>query len=113
MIVRIWRGWTTPANADAYEALLKGEVFPGIFAKRVDGFEAIELLRRDDGDEVEFTTLMWFRDLDAVKAFAGHDYEAAYVPVAARRILKRFDDRSRHHERRAREVPEQRETGKG
>jgi len=30
MIGRIWHGWTTPANADAYEALLKSEIFVGI-----------------------------------------------------------------------------------
>lgn len=27
MIVRIWHGWTTPANADTYEAMLKEEIF--------------------------------------------------------------------------------------
>jgi hypothetical protein len=36
-----------------------------------------------------------------VKAFAGEDYEAAYVPARARAILKRFDQRSRHYEVRA------------
>ena len=43
-------------------------------------------------------TIMWFSSLDAVKDFAGADYEAAYVPASARAILKRFDQRSRHYE---------------
>ena len=46
MIARIWHGWTSPGNADAYEALLKAEIFPGIAAKGVEGYRGIRLLRR-------------------------------------------------------------------
>ena len=98
MISRIWHGWTTPDNADAYERLLKTEIFPDIIAKGVDGFRHIELFRRPGEDEVEFVTIMWFDHWQAVKAFAGEDYEVSYVPDAARQVLKRFDDRSRHYE---------------
>jgi heme-degrading monooxygenase HmoA len=100
MIIRIWHGWTTPKNADAYEALLKREVFKGIAAKSITGYEKIELLRRDLGAEVEFVTVMRFKSLDDVKAFVGEDYEQAYVPAEARKILKRFDERSQHYELR-------------
>lgn len=101
MIVRIWHGWTTPANAEAYEELLKSEIFPGIEAKRVVGYRGIELLRRRLGeDEVEFVTLMRFDSWRAVKEFAGDEHEKAYVPAAARRLLTRFDERSRHYELR-------------
>lgn len=102
MIARTWRGWTTPANADAYERLLEAEIFPGIFAKNVAGFRRIELFRRAVADEVEFMTVMWFDDLEAVRAFAGEDYVRAYVPATARRVLARFDERSQHYEVRAR-----------
>ena len=105
MIGRVWHGWTAPDQADAYEALLKAEIFPGIFAKQVEGFKRIELFRRDVGDEVEFVTIMWFTSWEAVKAFAGEDYETAYVPAAARAVLRRFDARSRHYEVRAQEAP--------
>jgi heme-degrading monooxygenase HmoA len=102
MIARVWHGWTTPENADTYENLLKAEIFPGILAKGVDGFQKIELFRRDLGAEIEFMTVMWFRDLAAVKAFAGEDHEAAYVPQKARAVLARFDARSQHYEVRER-----------
>ncbi len=46
-------------------------------------------------------TVLWFTSLEAVKAFAGEDHEAAYVPARARAVLARFDDRSRHYEVRA------------
>jgi len=98
MIARIWHGWTTPDNADAYEALLNEEIFVGIKNREIQGFKDIQLLRRRVGDEVEFVTIMRFESLDAVKEFAGDDYEACVVPPSARRVLKRFDERSQHYE---------------
>jgi len=100
MIKRIWNGFTTRENADAYERLLDSFVFPGIEAKKVPGYRSIELLRRDAGDEVQFTTVMAFDSIDNVVAFQGADYETAYVPEEARKLLKRWDPRSTHHELR-------------
>ena len=95
-IKRIWHGWTTPANAGVYETLLHDEVFPGIEAKNIPGYRGIELLRRDLGDEVEFVTIMTFDSIENVIAFQGEDYERCYVPGAARRVLKRWDEFSTH-----------------
>ena len=102
MIGRIWHGYTTPDNADIYENLLKEEIFIGIRNRRIPGFQEIQLLRRDLGAEVEFITIMWFDDLESVRAFAGEDYEAAVVPPKARAVLSRFDERSQHYEIRER-----------
>ena len=96
MIGRIWHGWTTPENADAYEQLLRGEVLPGI--NRIEGFRGARLFRRDAGDEVEFVTLTLFDSRDAVRAFAGDDYELAVVLPEARRLLSHFDERSAHYD---------------
>ena len=101
MIARIWHGWTTPGNADKYEALLKEEIFVGIQNRRIRGFKSIQLLRRKVGKEVEFVTIMRFDSLDAVREFAGEDYEAAVVPEKARAVLSHFDERSQHYEIRA------------
>lgn len=98
MISRIWHGYTTCENADAYESLFKEEISVGIKDRHMPGFQEIQLLRREHGDEVEFITLMWFDDLEAVRAFAGEDHEAAVVPDKARKVLKRFDTRSQHFE---------------
>lgn len=98
MIARIWHGYTTPENVGAYERLLKTEIFPGIEAKNVDGYRGIRLLRRPLEAEVEFITIMWFDSWTAVRAFAGDDYEHAYVPASARAVLARFDERSQHYE---------------
>ncbi|HEY8258264.1 MAG TPA: hypothetical protein VIG08_11480 [Gemmatimonadales bacterium] len=98
MICRIWHGWTTPANADSYERLLREEIFQGIAGRRLPGYQGIELLRRPVADLVEFVTMMWFDSIEAVRAFAGTDYEVAVVPPAARVLLQRFDARSQHYE---------------
>ena len=80
MITRIWRGWTTPENADAYQRIVSQEVLPGIAARNLDGYHGAYLLRRDLGGEVEFATIMLFDSLEQVRGFAGEDYESAYVP---------------------------------
>ena len=99
MIGRIWHGWTTRENADHYESLLKQEIFSGIAEKKVSGYKGIQLFRRPlNNDEVEFVTIMQFDSWDAVKEFAGEDYERAYVPAAAQEVLARFDVRSQHYE---------------
>ncbi len=102
MIARVWHGWTSQANANPYEALLQQEIFPGIQERQIDGFQGIQLLRRElSNGEVEFVTIMWFDSLDAVRAFAGEDYEVAVVLPEARQLLARFDARSQHYEVKA------------
>jgi heme-degrading monooxygenase HmoA len=98
MISRIWHGWTSRENAAAYEELLKTEILPGIASRKIRGLQGAHLLRRDIPDGVEFVTILWFESLDAVREFAGEDYEAAVVPEKARRLLARFDARSAHYE---------------
>ncbi len=98
MICRLWRGWTTPENAEAYERVVRGEVIPGIEARKIPGFRHIDLMRRELGDEVEFQTLMWFDSLDSIIAFMGEDYAVSHVPQQAQAVLKRFDDRAAHFE---------------
>jgi heme-degrading monooxygenase HmoA len=96
VIARIWHGWTTPEQADAYEEFLRTKMFPSIH--QIDGFVGADLLRRDDGDEVAFITITRFDSLDAVRRFAGADFEAAVVEPEAKALLSRFDKRSQHYE---------------
>lgn len=98
MIQRLWHGWTLPRNARAYEELLRHEIVPGIMARQVSGLRSIDVLRREDGDLVEFLTIMTFDDLDAVKAFAGEDYEHAVVPPDAQALLSHYDGHSKHYD---------------
>jgi heme-degrading monooxygenase HmoA len=79
VITRLWRGWTSRANADAYEQFLLSELFPSM--RGIPGFLNADVLRCDDRSEVAFVTLTRFDSLDAIRAFAGENYE---TPTAAR-----------------------------
>src|SRR5207247_1856952 len=83
MISRIWHGWTDPANADAYEDMLRSVVLPEI-SERVNGYLGVYLLRRDHGQEVEFVTVTMFATFDAVRSFAGDDYEETVIAQVQR-----------------------------
>lgn len=96
MIGRLWRGWTSYENAEAYETLLRTKILPSIRGRQ--GCKGIHLLRRDLPDSVEFVTLLFFESLEAVRAFAGENYEVAVVPPEARNLLSRFDEKSLHYE---------------
>lgn len=95
MIARIWHGWCpTTAHADAYEAMLKPELLPGL--SKVPGYRGGYLLRRSNGDEIEFVTILIWDSLEAIKAVAGPDYERAMVPEERRTHLVRWDEKARH-----------------
>ena len=96
MIARVWHGYTKPENADAYEAMLKPELLPGI--GKAKGYQGSYLLRRQLDTEIEFITIMLWDSLDDIKAVAGSDYEAAVIPEERRKYLARYDAKSAHYE---------------
>ncbi len=97
MIARVWHGYAKPEHADAYEALLKPELLPGI--SKAKGYKGSYLLRRNAGEEVELVTMLLWDSLDALRAAAGHDdYETAIIPEERRKYLSRFDAKAAHYE---------------
>lgn len=98
MMKRMWHGWTTPENADAYQKLLEEQIFPGILARDIAGLRGLEAWRREVGEEVEFITVMTFESTAAVAEFTGGDPARSVVPEAARKVLARFDEHSQHYD---------------
>ena len=96
MIARVWRGWTTNENADAYEQLLQQVVYPGL--QKIDGYLGGYIFRQNGEKETEFVTVNLFESLDAVQAFAGSDYEVPVFEPEARRLLSRIESVARHYE---------------
>jgi antibiotic biosynthesis monooxygenase (ABM) superfamily enzyme len=94
MITRVWRGWTALGDADAYERFLLDELFP--MMRGIAGFRGAEILRRPDGDEVAFVTLTRFESLEAVRAFAGENYDVPVLEPQALALLARYDERAEH-----------------
>ena len=99
MIIRKWHGYTSRSSADEYERLLREEIIPEIEGKKIRGYRGFQVLRRNiEPDEVEFITLIKFKEISAVKDFVGDKHEQVYVPERARRILKRFDKKAVHYD---------------
>ena len=97
MIARIWHGWTKPENAKAYEEMLRDEIFSSIAARKIKGYRGAELFMHEDGDEIEFVTLLRFDSMDAVKEFAGVDEGKPVIYPKVETLLTRMDERSRHY----------------
>jgi heme-degrading monooxygenase HmoA len=96
MIGRLWHGWTTIEDAPRYEEHLRRETFPAL--RGIEGYVEGYVLRRDSGDRVDFAVLTLWESLEAIRRFAGDDYETAVVPEKARRALRGFDERVTHYE---------------
>lgn len=97
-VARVWHGWTTVGNADAYQAIVENEVFPSILERQIPGLLGAHLTRSDEvvEGEVEFATIIWFESDDAVRSLMGADHRKAYVPERARSVLSRFDAEAKH-----------------
>lgn len=98
MIARIWHGWTTRANADAFQHLWLTEVVPAVEHRHIAGLMQIDVLRRDCGEEVEFTSLLLLDTIDAVRRYVGDDFTVAQIPADARALLLRSDEHVTHHD---------------
>jgi antibiotic biosynthesis monooxygenase (ABM) superfamily enzyme len=96
MIARIWHGWTKPADAKAYEDMLRNEIFASIAARNVSGYRGAELFIREDGNEVEFVTLLRFDSIEGVKEFAGADESRPVIYPGVEELLTRMEP-ARHY----------------
>jgi antibiotic biosynthesis monooxygenase (ABM) superfamily enzyme len=94
MITRLWRGWTTIENADAYQQFLLGELFPSM--RKIPGFLGADILRRVEDREVAFIALTRFDSIDAIRAFAGDSYETPVLEPQALALLSRYEQRALH-----------------
>jgi heme-degrading monooxygenase HmoA len=75
---------------------LRQETFPAI--RRLPGFVNASILRRDAKDGVEFLIVTTWESLDAIRAFAGDDIEAAVVPEVAQQMMVDYDRFVRHYQ---------------
>lgn len=95
MIARVWKGWTTLENADAYERLLRQEVYPQL--RLIDGHLGGYILRNDGEDESEFIAFNLFTSIEAIKAFAGESYDVPVFEPEARRLLSKVEPIAHHY----------------
>jgi heme-degrading monooxygenase HmoA len=104
MIARVWRGWTAHQNADALEAVLRTQSIPNVMSKNIAGLREAQVLRLERLGETEFIIVLWFDDLDAVRAMTvargvpEEEYEKAVLSLPARELLRRFDCKVEHYD---------------
>lgn len=88
MIARIWRGWTTREDADAYARYMVEIAAPDSLG--TPGNRGFSVLHRPDGDREEFLTISLWESLDVIRAFAGDDIErAVFYPEDERYLVER------------------------
>ena len=98
MVCRVWRGWTTAADAQSYDDYLRKELFPRLERElRSHGYRGYQLLRLVRAEEVEFMTVLWFESIENVRSFAGENYETPVISGKARSLLALFADRADHY----------------
>ena len=76
--------------------MLCTEIFPSIAARNIAGYYGAELFIREDGDEMEFVTLLRFDSMDAVKEFAGADETKPVIYPKSEALITRME-RARHY----------------
>ena len=96
MIARTWRGAVRREDGDAYEQYMDKTGIAGYVA--TPGNRGAWMLRRDRGELTEFVMFTLWDSLDAVKAFAGEDYETAVFYPEDERFLVERDLKSEHYE---------------
>jgi hypothetical protein len=95
----MWHGWTRNANADGYDTYLKDELFPRLERELTEhGYLGFQVLGLAKENEVEFITLVWFESVEAVRSFAGENYENPVISEKARSLLSRYAERVEHYE---------------
>ncbi len=96
MIARVWKARATPANAQTYRNHFEQRVLPAL--RGMEGYTGGTLLLRVAGEDVEITVVTRWRSLDAIRDFAGDDFERAVVADEALPLLHDWDRRVSHHE---------------
>jgi heme-degrading monooxygenase HmoA len=96
MVARIWRGWTAAADADTYVEYLQQTGIPEYRA--TPGNLGAFILRRPDGDRVEFLTLSFWESLESIEAFAGEPVDRAVFYPEDDRFLVDREEHVHHFE---------------
>ena len=104
MIARIWHGWTKRSDAKTYENMLRDEIFPSIAARNINGYRGARLFTREDGDEMEFVTLLRFDSMDGVKEFAGSDESKPVIFPGVEKLITRMEPAQHYRIAIAREL---------
>jgi len=94
-VIRVWKGYGTAEGAHRYcREHFSATVLPQLQA--LSGFLEANVLVRSVGDVTELVVATVWESIDAVKAFAGDEYERAVVEPIVGDLLERYDEEVTH-----------------
>jgi len=96
MIARIWHGRTLTAKADEYERYLNASGVERML--KTDGNHGVEVLRKSDGPRTDFVVISYWESIDAVKRFAGKEFEKAVILDRDREFLIEVEPNVLHYD---------------
>src|SRR6266540_636674 len=95
-IARIWRGRTLASKADEYQAYLDTSGISKVRA--TPGNLGVMVLRRNDGGKTEFLVMSVWESVEAIKKFAGENYQKAVILPRDREYLLEVEPTVLHYE---------------
>ncbi len=96
MISRHWTGLARKERANDYTAHLQNDTFKQL--SNIKGFLQASILSMETEEGVEFLIITEWETLEAIKQFAGANYETAVVPDIAQKMMIRYDEKVKHYE---------------
>jgi hypothetical protein len=94
-IVRVWKGYGTTIGVQRYcDDHFAKTVLPQL--RTLIGFLGASVLVRSIQADNEVVVATVWDSLEAVKTFAGEEYDVAVVEPVVRQLLDRFDDTVTH-----------------
>jgi heme-degrading monooxygenase HmoA len=94
MIERVWSARTTREGAVRYADHFRQVVVPELSA--IAGYRGARLLERELDGRIEVVVVTRWHSLDAIRAFAGEEFDRAVVHDEAAALFSDFDPRVRH-----------------
>jgi hypothetical protein len=95
MIARIWHGAVPAAKGDEYLDRMRKVALPDY--KSTSGNRGAFCLQRVEGDAVHFEMLTFWEDIDAIKRFAGDEFQLAKYYDFDRSFLIELEPYVRHY----------------
>ena len=96
MITRIWHGKTSLENAERYLQFLLQDGTKEYW--QTEGIQSVKIWRQKDDNCCHFWTVTEWTTIDAIKRFAGEDYEKAKYYPQDTGILLEFEEKVNHYE---------------
>ena len=96
MIARIWKAQADKEKTTDYAKFFENTVLPEL--RQIMGFRGAYVMEKPNGDGMEIEVMTLWETMDAVREFAGDNFDQAVVEPGVQAIVRSFDKTVSHHE---------------